>query len=94
MIHVSEYGFCIGYGRVHPRKLLVPLFGLDETGFSLVHGLAYLHMCRKIIHDDFCGLLFTNVIHSLFYSIRLKIPYDDHAQMARLVALLSLKITT
>ena len=90
MVHVREYGFRIGYGRVHPRKHLVPFLGLDDTGFRLVHGLAYFHMRRGSIHDDFGGILFTKVIHGLFYGVCPKVFYDDHAQMAGLADFLPL----
>lgn len=36
VVHVSEHCFCIGYGRMYPRKHLVPFFGLttQASAFS------------------------------------------------------------
>lgn len=40
MVHVREYGFRIGYGRVHPRKHLVPFLGLDDTTRMVLSSVA------------------------------------------------------
>ena len=90
MVHISEYCFCIGYGRVHPRKHFVSFFGFNDTGFSFFHNLTYFHVCRGVVHDDFSGFFFTNVIHGLFYGVRPEVFYDDHTQMSGLAAFLPL----
>lgn len=45
MVHVREYGFRIGYGRVHPRKHLVPFLGLDDTTRMVLSSVAIKKTC-------------------------------------------------